>query len=134
MITAQTEQENIAKVRRGFEAFSAGDTKTLSDLFSPNVTWRQTPAGVLAGQYVGRDNLMEYFQWFVQETQGTFKVVPATFAASGDKVFVEQRISGTRKGKQFENDNVQRFTLSDGKVVEVVIYNGDYPNLLNAWT
>lgn len=133
MITTQTEQENIAKVRRGFEAFSAGDTKTLSDLFSPNVTWHQAPAGVLAGQYVGRDKLMEYFQWFVQETQGTFKVVPVTFAASEDKVFVEQHMSGTRNGQPFESDNVQRCTLSDGKVVEVVIYNGDYPNLLNAW-
>ena len=133
MITTQTEQENIAKVRRGFEAFSAGDTKTLSDLFAPSVTWRQTPAGVLAGQYVGRDKLMEYFQWFVQETEGTFNVIPITYAASGDKVFVEQHMSGTRKGRLFESDNVQRFTLSEGKVVEVVLYSGDYPNLLNAW-
>ena len=133
MITTQTEQENIAKVRRGFEAFSAGDTKTLSDLFSPRVIWHQTPAGVLAAQYVGRDKLMEFFQWFVQETQGTFKVVPVTFAASGDKVFVEQHMSGTRNGQLFESDNVQRFTFSDGKVVDVVLYNGDYPSLLNAW-
>jgi uncharacterized protein len=133
MITTQTEQENIAKVRRGYEAFSAGDAKTLSDLFSPTVIWRQTPAGAIAGTYDGRDKVMEYLQWFLLETQGTFKVTPVTYAASGDKVFVEQHISGTRKGQNFESDTVQRFTVSDGKIVEVVVYNGDYPNLLNAW-
>jgi uncharacterized protein len=133
MISTQSEQENIDQVRRGYEAFSAGDTKSLNEMLAPNVTWRQAPAGVIAAQYTGRDEVLAFFKFIQAETQGSFKVVPITFAASGDRVFVEEHASGIRKGISFKNEIVQRFTLSDGKIAACVHYTSDYPNWLNAW-
>ena len=33
-------QEDVALVRRGYEAFSAGDMDTLRDLFTEDAVWR----------------------------------------------------------------------------------------------
>ena len=45
--TSTSETQNIAIIRRGYEAFSKGDIETLKTLFSPNAMWRQPEMGVL---------------------------------------------------------------------------------------
>ena len=44
------ELQNIDVVRRGYEAFAKGDIETLKTLFSASANWRQTEAGVQAGE------------------------------------------------------------------------------------
>ncbi len=45
------EAQNIAAIRRGYEAFAKGDIETLKTLFSSNANWNQAEAGVLRGSY-----------------------------------------------------------------------------------
>ena len=127
------EQENIAAVRRGFEAFSAQDMATLTELFENDATWRSAPTGVLGGDRKGRDDIFAMFGILGQETRGQFKVVPHTFAASGDKVFVDATATGTRNGKSLESDEVLVFTLADGKVRNVQFYMHDHPANAAFW-
>lgn len=126
MPTTDVEQENLAQVRRGFEAFGAQDMATLTQLFTEDATWRSAPTGVLGGDRTGRSDIFTMFGILGQETRGNFKVVPHTFAASGDQVFVRATATAARNGKTLESDEVLVFTLADGQVRNVQFFMHDH--------
>ena len=134
MTATQVQQDNVALTRRGFEAFSAGDMKTLGELFHPDATWHSGPLGVLGGNYAGRDQIFAMFAKVATETGGTFRVVPRTFAASGDEVFAHALVAGTRGGNSLDSDEVLRFVIIDGKVREVTLYICDFPANVEFWS
>ncbi len=110
MVTiAPTEQEqNIAYVRRLFDAFRAGDFELSGEMRN------ETSAGY--------DQLIEYFRFVRQRTHGAYTIVPRTFAASSNNVFVEYHVSSTHVGRSFESDGVMRLTIVNGKTLEVTNY------------
>ena len=126
MPATDVDQENIALVRRGFEAFGAQDMAALTKLFADDATWRSAPTGVLGGDRTGRNDIFTMFGILGQETRGDFKVVPHTFAASGDQVFVRATATGTRNGKSIESDEVLVFTLAGGQVRNVQFFMHDH--------
>ena len=133
MPTTDVEQENIATIRRGFQAFGAQDMAALTQLFREDATWTAHPTGVIGGTRTGRNDIFTLFGTLGQESQGTFKVVPSTFAASGDQVFVRANATGTRNGKQLESDQVLIFTVVGGQVRNVQFYMFDYPANADFW-
>ena len=133
MPTTDVERENIAAVRRGFEAFSNQDMATLTELFTEDATWGAEATGVIGGNRTGRNDIFTMFGQLGQETQGAFKVVPSTFAASGDQVFARCTATGSRKGKTLESDQVLIFTLADGHVRDVRFFMHDYPANADFW-
>jgi uncharacterized protein len=122
MTSTHAELDNIDRVRKGFEAFAASDMATLSELFDPNAEWHVEPTGILSGNYEGRNAIFAMFAQVGQETAGTFRSVPTTMAASGDKVFVQCSVTGNRKGHNLNADEVLIFTLAGGRVREVRLY------------
>jgi ketosteroid isomerase-like protein len=111
MVAAQTEQEkNLAYAHRVFEAFSAGDSQDLPDAFAQGVSLNEP------------DQLIEYFRFVRQRTEGSYHVVPIAFSASGDKVFVEYHVKSTHGGRAFESDGVIRLTIAEGRTLEVANY------------
>jgi ketosteroid isomerase-like protein len=134
MATTQVEEDNATQVRRGFNAFSVGDMASLTELFAPNATWHGPATGVIAGDYMGRENIFKMFRQLGEETSGTFRVSPGPFAAAGDRVFVEVTATGRRNGKSLESDEVMVFTLSDGKVTKVRFYLSDFQANLDFWS
>ena len=138
MTTTQNEtsvqENNVAQVRKGYEAFAAGDTATLTELFHPDAVWNVPPAGVITGNYRGRDAIFAFFAQTQQEAKGTFRAVPSAFAATGDQVFVQQQTSGERNGRSLQSGAVLVFTLDGGLVREVREYIDDYPTAEAFWS
>jgi ketosteroid isomerase-like protein len=134
MATTQVEQSNVALVRRGFDAFSSGDMAALTELFAADASWHGPTTGVLAGDYIGRDNIFKMFGQLGTETAGTFRVSPGAFAGSGDRVFVQVMATGQRNGRSLESDEVLVFTVSDGKVTKVRFYLSDIQSNLDFWS
>ena len=128
------ETQNIALVRRGYEAFAKGDIETLKTLFSADANWHALAAGVLPGNYRGVKAILGFFGQLAHETDGTMRVEPLTMAATGDHVFVLQRITGTRKGKTLDVKAVLFFTVANGVVTEVNDFQGDYPTFAHFWS
>lgn len=133
MTTTQIEQDNIAMTRRGYDAFGAGDMQTLSTLLHPDAKWHVTPMGIIKGEYSGRDELLAYFKQLHDETEGTFRAIPIAMAASGDRVFVQEKVSGRRRGQTLEGSDVLVFTIEGGRVREVQHYAGDYQSAAAFW-
>jgi uncharacterized protein len=134
MTATNVETSNVELVRKGFEAFAAGNMAALGELFDSNATWHSAAAGILKGDYRGRDAIFAMFGLLHQETGGTFRSTPGAMAASGDKVFVQTKVSGERQGRKLQDGEVIVFTLGDGRVREVHLYNENYPAALAFWS
>jgi ketosteroid isomerase-like protein len=134
MATTQVEQDNATQVRRGFNAFSIGDMAYLAELFTPDATWHGPATGVLAGHYVGREDIFKMFGQLGEETSGTFRAAPGAFAAALDHVFVQVLATARRNGKSLESDQVMIFTLTDGRVTRVRFYLADFQANLDFWS
>jgi ketosteroid isomerase-like protein len=134
MTTTQVGQDNIAIIKRGFEAFAAGNMATLAEVFDAKATWHGTSAGILKGVYQGRDAIFAMFGQLHQETAGTFSSEPVAIAAAGDKVFVQTVVTGERNGRKLDDGEVLVFALADGRVREVHLYTENYPSAASFWT
>ena len=55
-------------------------------------------------------------------------------AASGDHVFVLERITGTRNGKTLDSKDVLVFKLNNGVVTEVTNFQSDHPADAQFWS
>jgi len=134
MTTTDVGTSNIELVRKGFEAFVAGDMAALGELFDPNATWHSAATGVIGGDYRGRDAIFAMFGQLHKETAGTFHSTPGAMAASGDKVFVQAEVSGERNGRKLKDGEVIVFTLAGGRVSGVLLYHENYPAALEFWS
>jgi ketosteroid isomerase-like protein len=119
MTTAQVGQDNVALVKRGYEAFGAGDMATLKGLYHPDAAFYTVPHDAGDGSHRGRDAIFTYFGQLFSETEGTFKATPLTIAAADGRVFVFQELSGKRKGRSLQEKSVMLFTIDGGLVREM---------------
>src|SRR5436305_5373706 len=92
--------ENVAVMRRAYDAFNTGDIDTLIELFDESVVWHLPGHSSMADDYHGRDATLAYFGQIAQETGGTFRAELRHLAADGDdRVVGIQRSTGDREGK-----------------------------------
>ena len=111
--------ENAAIVRRGYEAFNAGDMKTLTELFDESAVWRTPGRSSLAGDHEGRESAFAYFGRLGQETEGTFRAELQHLLADDDgRVVGIHRNSGDRDGKHLDVDVCLVFQVEDGRITE----------------
>jgi uncharacterized protein len=131
--TGAIQAQNIAIVRRGYEAFAKGDIETLKTLFATNATWHSVRTGILPGNYRGVQAILEFFGRLAHETEGTVRAELQTLAASGDHVFALHRNMGKRKGKTLDAKSVLVFKLDEGVVTEVAEFRFDQPAEAQFW-
>ena len=65
--------ENIDRMRRGYEAFSNADLDTLRELFSPDIVWHTGGDNDLTGDYKGIDEVFGLFGRIFEMTGGTMQ-------------------------------------------------------------
>jgi uncharacterized protein len=132
--TTQTELDNLTLIRRGYEAFGAGDMQTLAPLIASDARWHFPPTGILTGEYAGRDAMLGYFAQLHHESDGTVRAEPVVMAASGDRVFVQEHVSAQRRGRTLDQTEVCVFTVKGGQVREVCEYLEDQPAAAQFWS
>ena len=111
-----SEQEhNIEFIKRGYEAFNAGDGNAVMDLFDDNIEWVQPGDSAIGGSYRGKQDLAGLLAKMA-EKQTTAD--PQRFIADGDDVIA---LCQTTAGGE-TSEMAQVFTLRDGKVVAAHAY------------
>jgi ketosteroid isomerase-like protein len=114
-----TGNENVATMRRAYEAFNTGDINTLTELFDESAAWHLPGRSRFADDYQGRDATLAYFGQLAQETGGTFQAELQHLLADGeDRVIGIQRSSGDRGGKHLDVDNCIVFQLKNGRITD----------------
>src|SRR3954468_16579215 len=109
--------ENVAIMRRAYEAFNEADSDTPTELFDESIVWHLPGRSSMADDYQGRDATLAYFGQIGERTGGTFKAeLQELFAADDDRVVGLQRSTADRDGKHLDVSNCIVFELKDGKV------------------
>ena len=63
-------EENVAIMRRAYEAFNTGDMDTLIEIFDESIVWHLPGRSSMADDYQGRDATLAYFGQLGQKTGG----------------------------------------------------------------
>jgi ketosteroid isomerase-like protein len=112
-------REDAELVRRGYEAFNAGDMETLTELFNENAVWHTPGRSPIAGDHEGRDAAFAQFGRYGGDTGGTFKAELRYVLADDDGHAVGiHHNSAQREGKQLDVDCALVFEIRDGRVVD----------------
>lgn len=112
-------ERNAEIVRRGYEAFNSGDTKTLAEIFHESASWHTPGRSSVAGDYKGRDATFAQFGRYVGETTGTFKATLQRVLTSDDgRVVGIHHNSAKRNGKRLDVGCCIVFELKDGRIID----------------
>ncbi len=110
-----SEQENKELIKRGYEAFSAGDVETVMSLFADDVEWVQPGESVISGTFHGKTEVMEYMGRLAERS---LTVTLKKLIAEGDTVVAITDV--TVDGQTGEDADV--FTIRDGKTVRAEMH------------
>jgi uncharacterized protein len=112
-------EENVAIMRRGYEAFNRGDMETLTELFDESAVWHLPGRSSMAKDYQGREAILAYFGQLGQETGGTFRAELEDLLADGDdRVVGIQRSTAERDGERLDVGDCIVFQLRDGRITD----------------
>jgi ketosteroid isomerase-like protein len=113
-------------VRTGYERFLGGDFAALNELFADDAVWHAPGKHQLAGDYRGKDEIFGAFAKTFELTGGTFKLEIHDILANDEHAVVMVRATGERPdGRTLEDNAVQVFHITDGKVTEQWLHPGD---------
>ncbi len=110
--------ENVELVRRGYEAFNAGDLPRLSEMFAEDAVWHVAGSGVLSGTKQGRDAILAYFGELGARTQGNFQANVEDIVGGENHTVAIQQTRATNNGKTLDMGTVIAFVVRDGKIAE----------------
>jgi uncharacterized protein len=109
------QEQNIELVKKGYEAFTAGDVEAVMSLLDENIEWIQPGESAVSGTYRGKREIGEYMSRLAEKST---TVNPRRFLADGDTVVV---LSETTAGNETSQD-ADVFTIRDGKLVRAQVY------------
>ena len=109
------QEQNIELIKKGYEAFNAGDGDTVMSLFDDNIEWVQPGDSAISGTYRGKQELAGLF---AKMGENQSSVTADRFVADGDLVVVlgQSTIAGET------TDQAQAITVRNGKAVRVQGY------------
>jgi len=118
MPTVLTQNKNAELVRRGYQAFNAGDMKTLAELFDEKATWHAPGRNPMAGDFKGRDAILAHFGRLGQESGGTMKAEPRHLIADEEgRVVCLEHATAQRGDRRLALDMCLVFEIRNGRVI-----------------
>lgn len=108
-------EQNIELVKKGYQAFTTGDTETLMSLFDDDIEWVQPGESAISGTYYGKAELAKHLERLAEKSP---KVTPRRFLADSDTVIV---LSETVLDGEMGQD-AEVFTIRNGKTLRVHVY------------
>jgi len=127
-------QEDMAILRRGYEAFNAGDMDTFKEILAEDAVWRIGGTGGLSGEKRGREAILGYFGELGARSNGSVRVNVEDLAL-GDKYAIGIHTTrAQRDGKSLDQREILVFTISGGKITECREFAQDSAGLADFWS
>ena len=116
-------QENVEIVRRGFEAYNAGDLGSLREVYDPGVVWHHLEGWPEPGPSVGQDAVLREVEQLRGAWQGLDKLeILGDPVDVGDRVVVRVVWRGSGSGPNVAMEFAYLFTLRKGRVITIQMY------------
>ena len=111
-------QENVEKVRAGYEAFSRRDLDAALAHIDPEIEWQQSSAFPDARTFHGHDGVRRFFEQ-VFEIFDESDFIPQEIIDLGNRVVVVHRFVGRGQGSRIpvEVTETSVWTLREGKAI-----------------
>lgn len=108
-------EQNMKLIKKGYEAFNAGDGDTVMSLFDDNVEWIQPGDSAISGSYHGKQEIAELL---AKMSEKQASVTSERMLADGDLVIMlgQTTVAGET------TDAATVFTVRDGRTVRVQAY------------
>lgn len=127
-------QEDMTILRRGYEAFNAGDMDTFKEILAEDAVWRIGGTGGLSGEKRGRDAILGYFGELGSRSNGSIKVNVEDLALGDRYAIGIHTTHAQRDGKSLDQREILVFTISDGKIREALEFAMDSAELAHFWS
>ena len=109
---------NEELLRRGYDAFDAGDIETVLGLFAEDIQWQISGRSPISGIYKGREEVAGFFEKLGELSGGTFRLEVQDVLANEGRGVVLTKELGERDGRTMDVDSVHVWTIEDGKLTE----------------
>lgn len=120
------EDRYVHLVRKGFEAFNAGDVDTLRTILAHDVVQHVPGSGPFAGEHKGLDSVLSYYGELATATDGTFRCdLIETHADGHGHVLALFQTTGTRGGVTRVSRGSLLFTFMGGKATDLLELHAD---------
>ena len=96
---ASNRERNIEMARKGYQAFNEQHLDEAMETIHDEILWHAGGGGPLAGEYRGKQAVMEFFMKFGQLTEGTSEFDVHDILASEDHTVVIGTATATRHGR-----------------------------------
>jgi ketosteroid isomerase-like protein len=116
---------NEERIRKGYEAFAAGNLQALDELFADDIIWHVGGRNPFTGDYKGRQEVYGFFAKLVERSGGTFRLEIHDVLANDEHGVVFARTRAQREGRSLDDETLHAFELEDGKVKEFWGYPSD---------
>ncbi len=116
---------NEEVARSATETLSKGDIEGFIELHTEDAVVHFPGRGPLAGDYRGKDGLVQLFQKQMQMLDAPPEIENHDILANDDHVVVLNNTRGTRGGQTLEQQQVVVMHIRDGKIAEVWLQFSD---------
>ena len=110
-----SEQDNKDVIKRGYEAFAAGDIEAVTNLFDDDIEWVQPGDSTVSGTFHGKTEVMEHLGRLAEKG---LTVKLNQLIAEGDTVVAISEV--TAGGETGEDADI--FTVRNGKTVRAQMH------------
>jgi ketosteroid isomerase-like protein len=124
-------QENVEIIRRGFEAWNAGDMDALGEVFDPRVVWRGPEGWPEPGPYAGWEAVRRQIDQLRETFDADSFELISDFIDVGDRVAVRIIWRGVGQGPESNMEMTGLYTVRKGRCVAIELF-WDHAEVLEA--
>jgi uncharacterized protein len=105
-------------LRRGYQAFAAGDIDTVLSLFADDIVWHVGGTSKVSGDYRGHQQVVGFFSQMMELSGGTFRLDIHDVLANDVHGTVLATARAERDDQKVEVREVNIWHLANGKATE----------------
>ena len=109
---------NEQLLRNEYRARADRDDRLLAEVFADDIAWHVPGKNLIAGEYRGRDQVMEYVRRRRALVDDTFEVTVEDVLANDEHGFVIASGSAVRDGKRLEWRAHGLYRFENGRIAE----------------
>ncbi len=130
-----SDNQNEALVRRGYQAYLAGDLATLAEVFAPDIVWSVPGSGQLAGEHKGVEAVLGLFGRSAELSNDTARVELQSVTAQGDdQVVATHRVLAERGDQKLDIIETEVMTIENGRISRVTETSSDQSATDTFWS
>ncbi len=119
------EHPNAALIRRLSDALASGDLQGIEEVLAEDAFVHDPGRGVVAGDYLGKEQAADFFAELLEQTAGTYKAEVIDVLANDQRAVLIQRSTARRQHRSLDTRDVLVAEIHDGRIRSIQIYSAD---------